>query len=115
MDSYQKIDRVLEYLQEKIHAQFQLHQFRILLMLAARHPDPVAYADIEKRLNLSNAAVSRNTKLMGTNMQKNKDGGWVDTGMHLVEVKPDVYETRRNIIALTGKGRKVMTGLKKLI
>lgn len=113
--SYRKLDKVLEILQSEVHVQLQLHQLRILLMLAMRVPDPVAYADIEKALKLSNAAVSRNTKVMGINMQRSGKGGWVDTGLGLVEVRPDIYETRRNVIHLTDKGKALMKALEKYI
>jgi DNA-binding MarR family transcriptional regulator len=115
MKEFGKLDKALAILQTEVHIQLQLHQFRILVMLAMRDPDPVPYADIEKTLNLSNAAVSRNTKVMGTNMQKDSRDGWVDSGLHLIEVKQDVYETRRNVIALTKKGRNLMTTIAKYI
>jgi DNA-binding MarR family transcriptional regulator len=114
MKSYNKIDKVLAYFQEEVHNQFQLHQFRLLLLLAVRDPDPVPYDEVCKRLGLSNAAVSRNSKQLGVHMVKGEDG-WKDVGLGLIDVRPDIYETRRNVMSLTDKGRKVMTGLNTLM
>jgi DNA-binding MarR family transcriptional regulator len=80
------------------------------LMVAARHPTEVPYGELEAKLGLSQASISRNAAYLS---RGHPSKGTKGSG--LIEVYEDPYYVKRKLCRLTPKGVTVAQQVAKLI
>ena len=76
-----------------------LHAVSIFLLIAREAPRPVPQLSIVNRTGLSEAAISRNLGVLSV-------GSVQQPGPQLIETYADPDNPRRNVVALTAKGRR---------
>jgi len=83
-----------------------LHHVQILALIASR--GSVTYADIEKEIGLSNAAVSRSLNALSDNVRHRAEC------FGLVEIYRDPVEGRRYRVRLSRKGAALFRAIESL-
>jgi len=108
MQGIRRFKRGLGVLQKEAKGDIKIQHMFILIELALSSPDPMTYAEIQKRCKMTKASVSRNMKLLGELQVKGKSGQWENQGLNLVTVRMNPYNTRELIAELSLKGVAVM-------
>lgn len=78
-----------------------LNELQAFLVIASAGEEGIPLADIEKRANMSQVAVSRNVAALS------KFDRWKKPGPNLVELKLDPADYRRKTAHLTAKGARL--------
>ena len=78
---------------------------KYLTYLGSCHPDPVAFAEIEKALNVASSQVSRTTRSLHLVNHRGQPG------LDLVHVTFDVMSPRLKLVGLNSKGVRAVEKL----
>lgn len=114
MQGIRRVYKALGILQSEVKEDIKIQHILILIKLVFSSPDPVSYTDLGKFLNTTRASVSRNVRILGSWMKKcPATYQWVDVGLGLINVYPDLYNTRQYIAKLTKQGQELMKKIDK--
>jgi len=83
-----------------------LHHVQVFLMVA--QSEPCRYDDIEQRLGLSNASVSRTVNALADVHRSGREG------LRVLKVEQDPAERRRYLVSLSSRGRALLRQIKSL-
>ena len=83
-----------------------VHHIQVYLMVA--RAEPCLYDDIEQRLGLSNASVSRTVNALADTHRTGREG------LRLLSLSKDPEERRRYRVSLSGRGRALLRQIKSL-
>lgn len=83
-----------------------LHHVQVYLVVA--QGEPCLYDEIEKRLGLSNASVSRTVNALSDVHRTGREG------LRLLKVEKDPAEGRRYLVSLSSRGRALLRQIKSL-
>ncbi|MFC1523976.1 hypothetical protein ACFL6N_04215 [Thermodesulfobacteriota bacterium] len=115
MDELLKLKAVVRFLRNELSSDLQLQTLHTLLAIATSS-EPKDNKSLEKELGqVSQAAISRNVRNLGTIMVKQKDGSHQKAGYGLIDTRPDLYETRRLASELNDDGKKLIAKLRKIL
>ena len=101
---------VINFIRREIYLDFPLPQLEVLLLVIEN--EGISQTDISKKLNMSQASVSRNVAKLSSKVIKNEDGSYRKVGYGLLENRPDAIESRSYNVFLTDKGKQFVKDLK---
>lgn len=104
-----RLEAALEVFASLADSSLPLHQIQMVLFIGTHGSAGCTYAEIEKRLSISNAAASRSVNSLSASARHRKT-----EPMGLVEVFIDPAEGRRYRVRLTKKGLNLMRAIDQL-
>lgn len=114
MEGLRTLKKVVEFIRVEVSSDLQLHQLQLLLEVALEAPEPVTHYELEQKVSISQGAVSRNMKILGTKVARIR-GVPTQVGYELVTSRPDLYETRKLAAELTKKGQRITHNINRLM
>jgi len=115
MQGIRNFKKGLKVLQKEAKGDIKIQHMNMLIELALSSPEPLTYAEMQDRCDMTKASMSRNMKLLGEMMIKDKSGQWEDQGLGLVSVRMNPFNTRELIAELSEKGVQLMKQLNKAV
>lgn len=105
----------VKYLRSTVQGDWQLQQIHIWLTVAANHPNGITMPDIGEQLGMVQGIVSRNCRSLGKYGHEDKDGRKEVRGHDLIQISPDIWETRKYRVYLSQKGEMVREKLMEIL
>jgi DNA-binding MarR family transcriptional regulator len=120
MKEITQLIRVMETIRKKINSDMPTQQVHILLTVADN--PGITMPELSKKLDMNQGTVSRNTKILGTYIEKadadkaKKSKKAADLkGYDLLRTEPDMYNRKALAVFLTKKGEQVVKQLAKVL
>ncbi len=111
MDTYQRIARFMDRISETVPGAPE-QQIRILI--AIMNEPGITQTDLGEQLNVTQASVSRNCRALSIFLDKDKHGNPIRRGHDLIEMRPDLYHTKRLACWPTPKGQQLAADIQNV-
>jgi DNA-binding MarR family transcriptional regulator len=109
----QRLEQVLSFVhgyQDEDNKELSLDHLRILCIVAIAGKEGITQRDIQDRYGILQGTVTRSCRRLSRYIEKGKE-----TGYELIEMRPDLYNSRALNCRLTKKGKQFITDLSGLL
>jgi len=103
----------IKFISDVIHKDIAMPQLTIFLLVAEN--EGITQPELGEIMKIPQGTVSRNILKLSSKLVQNAKGEWRQAGYDLVVTRPDIDESRRNVVYLTRKGKDVIKALKKAL
>lgn len=105
--------QALQFVREEIYEEFTLRQLCLLLYVAQHEGE--TQMELAASLNISEGVISKNIKMMCISGKRDSEGKMVLKGHGLLDIRPDIWDRKRNACFLSAKGKTVIAGIEKIL
>ena len=108
-----KLQEVIEYIRVNVDEEIPIRQLALIFQVVNNEGE--TQHKLAPQLGMSEGTISKHLKMLSVYGERNKEGNMQLKGHGLLEVRPDIYDRKRNAVFTTEKGKKLVKALSAIL